>query len=117
MTSETIINAYSESVENNGGQEAYDKAISEAPTLEEIGTYKLPLWSIAPISYGDFDCITEEEDQLIQDFYIDFESDGWQGITFDFPDTDATKYWSHGNALQRNMGDDVVDVIVHGVKS
>ena len=116
MTSETIINAYSESVEDNGGQEAYDKAITEAPTLEEIGTYKLPLWSITPIRYGDFDCTSPEEEQLIQDFYIDFESDGWQGITFEFPDTDADTYFSHGNDLQRNMGGDVVDVVAYGVK-
>tara|TARA_R100000656_G_scaffold74028_1_gene55016 strand:+ start:1402 stop:1680 length:279 start_codon:yes stop_codon:yes gene_type:complete len=90
---------------------------SKAPTLEEIGTYKLPTWAICPIVDGDFDCTTEDEDQLIENFYIDFESDGWKEITFEFPDTDAATYWSHGNDLQRNMGGDVVDVTVYGVKS
>lgn len=90
---------------------------SKATALEEIATYTLPTWAICPIVNGDFDCTTEEEDQLIENFYTDLESDGWKNIAFEFPDTDADTYFSHGNDLQRNMGCDVVDVIVYGVKS
>lgn len=72
-------------------------------------TYRIPIWAIIPLKYGDYSGLSESEIKEIKDFGEDLPQDVVGGFDWEI-DVESDKFFAITSDILYNIGDEVVDV-------
>lgn len=76
----------------------------------ETYEYKIPVWAICALEYGDFTGLDDNDEKAVNEFIESLPRDRNGSIGhFSWGEIDENKYFAHYNDIN-NLGSDVVDV-------